>query len=156
LMAVADPGEAVFVPAIRPRPGMVVREVVPRSAPRAVILADAAPCAFAQVRPPTLPVLRAPEVFLEADLFCRSVHSQAFTFKVRPFGPDTRGPAARGGPARTHALRSDDALARVIPSPEARAALEVHAAQPPVNAARRHPVAFAGDHRSAGVGQGDR
>src|SRR5439155_23802420 len=57
------------------------REVVPRRPARAVVLADAAPGAVAEVRSPTLPVLRALAVFLEADVFSRCAHGphgQAF------------------------------------------------------------------------------
>ena len=56
-MAIADAGEAVFVPAVGARPRVVVREVVPGRAVRAVVLAHRAPGALAQIRPPALPVL---------------------------------------------------------------------------------------------------
>src|SRR5207237_900484 len=59
LAPVADSGQAVLVPAIRARAGVVVREVIPRRAVRAVILADGAPGALGEVRPPALPVLGA-------------------------------------------------------------------------------------------------
>ena len=56
LMAVADAGNPVFAPAIGARAGMVVREVVPGGAVRAVVLANGSPLALAQVRSPALPV----------------------------------------------------------------------------------------------------
>src|SRR5438105_2590157 len=78
LMAVADAGQPGFVPPVRARSRVIVREVVPRRPARAVVLADAAPGAVAEVRSPTLPVLRALAVFLEADVFSRCAHGQAF------------------------------------------------------------------------------
>src|SRR5262249_21698926 len=56
LVAVADAEEAVLVPAIDPRARVIVGEVVPGSAERAVIFPDRAPCPVAQVGPPSLPV----------------------------------------------------------------------------------------------------
>jgi len=59
LMAVADAGNAVFVPAIGARAGGVVRDGLPGRAIRAVILAHGSPGSFAEVRAPALPVRRA-------------------------------------------------------------------------------------------------
>src|SRR4029079_17898012 len=56
LMAIGDPGEAILVPAIGARARVVVREVVPCGAIRAVVLAHAAPGALAEIRAPALPV----------------------------------------------------------------------------------------------------
>ena len=53
LVAVADAGEAVLVPAIGARSRVIVREVVPRGAVGAVVLADGAPGALAEVRAPS-------------------------------------------------------------------------------------------------------
>jgi len=50
LVTVADAGDAVFVPAVRPRAGMIVGEIFPGGPIRAVVLADRAPGAFAEVR----------------------------------------------------------------------------------------------------------
>jgi hypothetical protein len=55
LLVVGEPAEAVFSPPVGPRPGMVVREVVPGVAALAVVLADGAPLPLAQVGPPLLP-----------------------------------------------------------------------------------------------------
>ena len=52
-----DAGDAVLAPAIGAAAGVVVREVVPGVAVRAVVLAHRAPLALAQVRPPRLPAL---------------------------------------------------------------------------------------------------
>ena len=76
LMPVADAREAVLVPAIGARPRMIVREVLPGSPVRAVVLADGAPRALAEVRSPPLPVVTAVAGFLEALFFGRhrSIH----------------------------------------------------------------------------------
>src|SRR5713226_4429793 len=55
LLVVADAGEPVLAPAIRAAAGMVMREVVPGVAVRAVVLAHGAPLALAEIRPPLPP-----------------------------------------------------------------------------------------------------
>src|SRR5204862_4293607 len=55
LFVVADAREAVFAPAVGSRPRVIVSEVVPGVAVRAVVLAHRAPLALAQVRTPLLP-----------------------------------------------------------------------------------------------------
>src|SRR5262249_51428145 len=52
LPVVADAGKAVLVPAVGPRPRLVVGERVPRLAGRAVVLADRPPRALGQVGAP--------------------------------------------------------------------------------------------------------
>ena len=56
LVVVRDPQEAVLTPAVRARAGVVVREVVPRRPVGRVVLADGAPLALGQIRPPAPPV----------------------------------------------------------------------------------------------------
>src|SRR6185295_877040 len=56
LLPVGDPRDAVLVPAVRARAGVVVWHVVPGRAPRTVVLPHGAPGAFAEVRPPALPM----------------------------------------------------------------------------------------------------
>jgi hypothetical protein len=55
LLLVRDPAEAVLAPAIGTRPGLIMAEVVPRVAVRAVVLADRAPLPLAQIGSPLLP-----------------------------------------------------------------------------------------------------
>jgi len=55
LALVAHPRDSVLAPPVRPRPGVVVREVVPRVAAAAVVLPDRPPLALAQVWTPGLP-----------------------------------------------------------------------------------------------------
>ena len=55
LVIVADAGQAVLAPAIRPRPRLVVSEVVPGIPVVAVVLAHRSPLALAQVGAPPLP-----------------------------------------------------------------------------------------------------
>ena len=55
LAFVADAGEAVLAPAVGPRARLIVGQVVPGVAARAVVLADRAPLALGQIRAPRLP-----------------------------------------------------------------------------------------------------
>ena len=55
LIAVAEAGDAVLAPAIRLRPRQIVREVRPRVAVRAVVLAHRSPGAVGEIRPPLAP-----------------------------------------------------------------------------------------------------
>src|SRR5207253_337534 len=57
LAAVADAAEPVLIPAICARAGVIVREVFPRRAVGGVVLADRAPAALREIRPPALPML---------------------------------------------------------------------------------------------------
>ena len=55
LLVVADAGQAVLAPAVGPAAGVVMGERAPGVAVGAVVFADGALLAFAQVRPPLLP-----------------------------------------------------------------------------------------------------
>src|SRR5580704_14357084 len=69
LSAIADPGQAVFVPAIGTGTGMVVWQVFPGVAERAVVLTHRAPCTFAEIGSPTLPVFFARARFGQSNFF---------------------------------------------------------------------------------------
>src|SRR5271156_4370356 len=56
LVTVAETGDAVFAPAVGPGTGVIVRQIVPGIAIRAVIFADGAPLAFGEIGSPTLPM----------------------------------------------------------------------------------------------------
>src|SRR5204862_7696347 len=55
LVAVADAGQAVLVPAVGAGPGVIVGQVLPRRSARRVVLAHRAPGALRQVRAPESP-----------------------------------------------------------------------------------------------------
>jgi hypothetical protein len=55
LLVVAEAGEAVLAPAIGARARLVVAQVIPGIAGRAVVLADGAPLALGEVRTPAPP-----------------------------------------------------------------------------------------------------
>src|SRR5882762_3435785 len=55
-VVVGDAADPVLAPAVRARPGVVVREVLPGGAVRAVVLAHRAPFARGQVGAPAPPV----------------------------------------------------------------------------------------------------
>src|SRR4029077_16632922 len=55
LGVVGDAGQAVLAPVVRARARLIVREVFPRVAVDAVILADRSPLALAQIRTPLPP-----------------------------------------------------------------------------------------------------
>ena len=71
LVAIADAGKAVFVPAVGSRAGVIVRKVLPGVAIGAVVFAHRAPGAFAQIGSPALPVSFAVAGFGEPDLLVR-------------------------------------------------------------------------------------
>jgi hypothetical protein len=56
LIAIAHTGQTVFVPAICTAARVIVREVIPCLAGRAVVFAHSPPGAFAEIRPPLFPV----------------------------------------------------------------------------------------------------
>ena len=70
LLIVGNPRQAVFSPTIRPRPCLIVGEVVPGVAAFAVVLAHRAPLAFAEIRPPPLPRNGLLLSLFEAKVFC--------------------------------------------------------------------------------------
>src|SRR6516165_9577728 len=70
-MAVASPRYAVFIPAIGPGAGLIIRQVVPGIAVGAVVLSHRSPGAFADVRAPTLPVSDAVATLLQSNFFSR-------------------------------------------------------------------------------------
>ena len=81
LLAVADSRQTVFIPAIGARAGVIVRQVFPGVAVRAVVFADRAPGALAEVGPPALPVLLCapripPAAFLPASSRAPPVFTQ--------------------------------------------------------------------------------
>src|SRR5215471_18308803 len=55
LMIITDPGKPILAPVIRARAGLIVREIIPRVAILAVVLAHRAPLALAEIRSPLLP-----------------------------------------------------------------------------------------------------
>ena len=69
LMTVADAGDAIFIPAVSARSRLIVREVAPRIAVFAVILADGTPCTFRDVWPPAIPVALLMLIHFQADTF---------------------------------------------------------------------------------------
>ena len=93
LVLIRDAGQAVFAPAVGLAAGHVVREIVPRCAVAAVVLADRSPGPLAEVRPPSVPRLT-PAGFLQpimlgrANLFDHSAPSSAAS--GRETGPLTR------------------------------------------------------------------
>ena len=101
LLDVAEAGQAVLTPPVRPGPGVVVREVVPRRAVLAVVLADRSPLALSDVRAPQVPVAGLMQPVLELTETLNSlslrVHHDPFTpsgFSARPLpgdgAPDSR------------------------------------------------------------------
>ena len=82
LLDVAEARQAVLSPAVRPRPGVVVREVIPCVAVVAVVLSDSAPLPLAEVRPPEVPVAGLPQAVLQApEIPGRSCSTLTFSIK---------------------------------------------------------------------------
>src|SRR6185437_4885697 len=73
LLDVAEPGQPVLAPPVGPGSGVIMREVVPRLAVRAVVLADRAPLPFADIRAPLIPVARLPQSVLQPPEACHAI-----------------------------------------------------------------------------------
>ena len=124
LVAIREARQAVFVPAIRARSRVVVGQVVPHGARRAVVFADRAPGAVTDVRPPAFPVHRSRPVFVQAALF----HIRQVSHRQLRSGTAVSGPpktacgrcAGRPAPARWPARRGTARPNRCAPAPRAR------------------------------------
>src|SRR6478609_302349 len=66
MVDVRQSGHAVLVPPVRPGPGMIMRERLPRVAVAAVVLPDRAPRPFRQIRSPLVPRVRGEQIILGA------------------------------------------------------------------------------------------
>src|SRR6202034_2513642 len=86
LFDVAEPGQPVLAPPVRAGPGVVVRQVVPGLAVRAVVLPDRAPLPLADVRPPPVPVTGLAQPVLQVTESC---HALSLSSHV----PDRTAPA---------------------------------------------------------------
>ncbi len=77
LLDVAEPGQAVLPPPVRPGPRVIVRQIIPRIAVSAVILPDRPPLPLAHIRSPPVPLpALAQPVLQPASLF------HALTFRA--------------------------------------------------------------------------
>jgi hypothetical protein len=69
LFSVADAPQPVLISTVSPTAGMIVREVFPKISPSAVVLAHGAPGAFAEIRPPQVPIPLATLVLVQPLVF---------------------------------------------------------------------------------------
>src|SRR4029077_20047148 len=74
LLGIADPGQSILAPAVCPRAGLVMTEVLPGAPIRAVVLANRSPLPLAEVGPPLLPRHARPASFLKPRRFCIGIH----------------------------------------------------------------------------------
>src|SRR5262249_47324977 len=72
-VVVRDPEQPVLPPAIRSRPGVIVREELPGGSAGAVVLADRSPLPLGQVRAPPLPVRPAVARLGQPSFFAGSI-----------------------------------------------------------------------------------
>src|SRR5262249_49344402 len=86
LIAIADRGEAVFAPAIRLAARLVVREIVPRVAVRAVVLAHRAPRPLRGVASPAPPGRNDPRGGLGQASMFSSRHSRSHAPRISTIG----------------------------------------------------------------------
>src|SRR5437016_3769743 len=68
-MTITNAREPVFVPAISARARVIVREIIPGVAVRAVILTHGSPRTLAKIRTPALPMLRALARLFDSPFF---------------------------------------------------------------------------------------
>ena len=73
LVTIANAGDAIFIPTVGTRAGVIVREIAPGVATLAVILANSAPSALRQERSPTIPVAFALLIHVQANTFASVV-----------------------------------------------------------------------------------
>ena len=85
LVVVADAEDAVLAPAVRAQPRHLERKVVPRAAVGAVVLANGAPLAVAEIRPPAPPMLRARRGSLDPRALGIAVHGSSVAARVQGF-----------------------------------------------------------------------
>src|SRR5262249_31451410 len=98
LVTVTDAGQAILVPAIGPRAGMIMREIVPGIAVRAVVLADRPPGPLRHERPPAVPVPLMLAVHQEANSLACVVNAHANAARVAP--PANPGQGGEAGQRR--------------------------------------------------------
>ena len=87
LVTIRDARQSILVPAVSSGTGVIVREILPGVSVRAVIFADGAPCAFAEVRSPPLPMLLARRRFRQSGFFLRHADSPALSILSRHANP---------------------------------------------------------------------
>ncbi len=74
LIAVRNPGDAVFAPAVGPTAGVIVRKIIPGTAVGAVVFAHGSPGSLAEIRSPFFPVCFAIAVFGKSLMFGCNFH----------------------------------------------------------------------------------
>src|SRR6185312_2964876 len=83
-LPVGEAQEAILAPAVRPTPGMIMREVIPALPVLGVIFPHRSPLALGQIGPPALPVALAPSVLREAPRFGSS-HGNSSRRRLPPY-----------------------------------------------------------------------
>src|SRR5512139_3644159 len=91
LVLVAQAGDAVLAPAVGAAARLVVGEVIPGVAPRAVVLAHSPPLAFAEVRPPAPPLRAVVALREDAFLFRRGFAARNRHIRSPPSSNDHAG-----------------------------------------------------------------
>ncbi len=107
LLVVADAGDPVLTPSVRPRARLVMCEVIPRVAVGAVVLADCPPLALAQIGAPGLPGDRTRAGLLKSNVLRSSVYRRRWAHGSVVWPPRARranvlAPSAPGVRARLH------------------------------------------------------
>ena len=118
LLDIAEPGQTVLAPPVRPGTGVIVRQVGPCLAIGAVVLTDGPPLPLAHVRPPEIPVVRLAQPVLK------------LSEPARPFPLN-----AHGHPPSGHPTTPGDHRDKPTATPSS------GAGEP---GGRRHPIAWKG------------
>src|SRR5208337_4138017 len=71
LVAVANPGDTIFIPAIGPGAGVIVGQIFPRGPVGAVVLSHSSPGALTEVGPPAFPMRFAVAALFQSLVFRR-------------------------------------------------------------------------------------
>ena len=83
LVIVTETGETILTPMIGTRSRLIVREIIPRIAVLAIVLANRSPLSLAEVGPPLLPGHTLLARLIKAHLFCCFVPCRLSLFRQR-------------------------------------------------------------------------
>src|ERR1043166_5846098 len=144
LVTIADARESVFIPPVSARPCVIVWEIVPRRAIRAIVFTHGSPRALAEIWTPAFPVLRLLTGFFQplffggkAFRFLLSVHLEFASISCSP-KVGVRSPTIREGRFSRRALayaRASDTL----PMPVAILIVHTRDRCAPLSTPRRKP-----------------
>ena len=101
LLHIAEPGQPILPPAVGPGPRVIMRQVIPRLAVRAVVLAHRAPLPLADIRSPLVPLARLAQPVLQPP---EPIHPIPLSTHGRPLSPRRSAASLTGRQPRAGAV----------------------------------------------------